>query len=437
MAGDINLTKDETFDGYVTEKVNVIKNDLLGDYNENGKYIINEQVILELLKLDKIKHSTFNNSIFCTSYMPGYGEITFELELKKQGNNGIAVIYVLEKVDKINGYIQNTIKTQIAIYKDVLTPDFIDRSFDGFNIKRNEDQEQKELDPNDFKGSLNTYIGARKHFMDLLDTATADDYNEMYQQYFNQRIAILKEDGSDYAKLVLNKYSAEYDKIKDYFLKNEGAVDYKALNELLDKCFEDVNGLDPKNREKEEELKKKMIPYLHALMMQAQAINQKGKEKVVKKAKLSEKQQLEKIAADKEKAEKSKTADKKEKSKDASVKFEYGKEHPITDNASRLKDYLDNQNKEQQKSNETSSSTDSYYRNEKQNDNESATEYGANSDDADRYKDYNSRGSSENQEQEDNKEQTTGYDKPTGDYNEQNNDESYSYEDGGSIDNDI
>lgn len=344
MAGDINLTKDETFDGYVTEKVNVIKNDLLGDYNENGKYIINEKVILELLKLEKNKRSTFNNSIFCTSYMPGYGEITFELELKKQGNNGIAVIYVLEKVDKINGYIQNTIKTQIAIYKDVLTPDFIDRSFEGFNIKKNDDQEQKELNPDDFKSSLNTYIGARKHFMDLLDNATADDYNDMYQQYFNQRIAILKEDGSEYAKLVLKNYSAEYEKIKDYFLKNEGAVDYKALNELLDKCFEDVNGLDPKNREKEEELKKKMIPYLHALMIQAQAINQKGKEKVVKKAKANEKQKLEQIAKDKEKTEKSKTAPKKEEK----AKVSNANEHPINDNSERLKDYLESQKPEKQ-----------------------------------------------------------------------------------------
>lgn len=369
MAGDINLTKDETFDGYVTEKISVIKNDLLGDYNENGKYIINEKVILELLKLEKNKRSTFNNSIFCTSYMPGYGEITFELELKKQGNNGIAVIYVLEKVDKINGYIQNTIKTQIAIYKDVLTPDFIDRSFEGFNIKKNDDQEQKELNPDDFKSSLNTYIGARKHFMDLLDNATADDYNDMYQQYFNQRIAILKEDGSEYAKLVLKNYSAEYEKIKDYFLKNEGAVDYKALNELLDKCFEDVNGLDPKNREKEEELKKKMIPYLHALMMQAQAINQKGKEKVVKKAKANEKQKLEQIAKDKEKTEKSKTAPKKEEK----AKVSNANEHPINDNSERLKDYLDSQKIEKQTTVEKSENVADYNNNPQTYENE-ATE---------------------------------------------------------------
>ena len=366
MAGDINLTKDETFDGYVTEKINVIKNDLLGDYNENGKYIINEKVILELLKLEKNKRSTFNNSIFCTSYMPGYGEITFELELKKQGNNGIAVIYVLEKVDKINGYIQNTIKTQIAIYKDVLTPDFIDRSFEGFNIKKNDEKKKKELNPDDFKSSLNTYIGARKHFMDLLDNATADDYNDMYQQYFNQRIAILKEDGSEYAKLVLKNYSAEYEKIKDYFLKNEGAVDYKALNELLDKCFEDVNGLDPKNREKEEELKKKMIPYLHALMMQAQAINQKGKEKVVKKAKANEKQKLEQIAKDKEKTEKSKTAPKKEEK----AKVSNANEHPINDNSERLKDYLDSQKIEKQTTVEKSENVADYNNNPQTYENE-------------------------------------------------------------------
>lgn len=388
MAGDINLTKDETFDGYVTEKVNVIKNDLLGDYNENGKYIINEKVILELLKLEKNKRSTFNNSIFCTSYMPGYGEITFELELKKQGNNGIAVIYVLEKVDKINGYIQNTIKTQIAIYKDVLTPDFIDRSFEGFNIKKNDDQEQKELNPDDFKSSLNTYIGARKHFMDLLDNATADDYNDMYQQYFNQRIAILKEDGSEYAKLVLKNYSAEYEKIKDYFLKNEGAVDYKALNELLDKCFEDVNGLDPKNREKEEELKKKMIPYLHALMIQAQAINQKGKEKVVKKAKANEKQKLEQIAKDKEKTEKSKTAPKKEEK----AKVSNANEHPINDNSERLKDYLDSQKIEKQTTVEKSENVADYNNNPQTDENE-ATESNQSTDD-NTIKEFVERGSS-------------------------------------------
>lgn len=335
MAG-IKITKDETFDGYVTEKVNVIKNDLLGDYNENGKYIINEKVVLELLQLEKVKRSTFNNSIFCTSYMPGFGEITFELELKKQGDNGIAVIYVLEKVDKVNGYIQNTLRTQVAIYKDVLTPDFIERSFEGFNIKRREDEEQKTLDPEDFNSSLNTYIGARKHFSELLDNVTADEYNEMYQEYFNQRIKLLKEDGSNYAKLVLNNYSAEYDKIKDYFLKNEGAVDYKALNELLDKCFEDVNGLDPRNREKEEEFKKKLIPFLHALMMKAQAISTKGKQQVVQKAKANEKEKLAQIAKDKEKIEKSKTEEKsKEKPKEAKSSA-----HPINDNKERLKAFM-------------------------------------------------------------------------------------------------
>ena len=334
MAG-IKITKDETFDGYVTEKVNVIKNNLLGDYNENGKYIINEKVVLELLQMDKIKRSTFNNSIFCTSYMPGLGEITFELELKKQGNNGIAVIYVLEKVDKVNGYIQNTLRTQVAIYKDVLTPDFIERSFEGFNIHRREDEDQRSLG-DDLDEAHNTYIGARQQFSNMLDAVTADEYNEMYQEYFNQRIQLLKQDGSEYAKLVLNNYSLEYEKIKDYFLKNEGAVDYKALNELLDKCFEDVNGLDPKNREKEEEFKKKMIPFLHALMIKAQTIAAKGKEKVVAKAKSGEKDKLSQIAKDKDKVEKSKdakTSEQGDSNKD--------KEHPINDDKARLKGFQD------------------------------------------------------------------------------------------------
>ncbi len=306
MTDNFIFTKLDTFDEFVTEKVNVIKNDLLGDYNENGKYIINKKVIVELLELEKVKRSSFNNSIFCTSYLPGFGEITFELTLKRQGNNGIASIYVLENVDKVNGYIQNTLRTQVAIYKDVLTPDFIEKSYKGFHIKKNEEQDQKELNPEDLKTSLNSYIGARKYFIDLMDHATNDDYNTMYQQYFNKRIDLLNENASEYSSLVLNSYRTEYNKIKDYFLKNEGAVDYKALNELLDKCFEDINGLNPSYKEKEEEFKKKMIPYLHILMTQAQIIMQKGKNKVVDKAKSADKEKLVEVAKDKEQVEKSK-----------------------------------------------------------------------------------------------------------------------------------
>ena len=47
------LEKKLTHDNFVTEKVDVIKSRLLGDYNAKGKYIINKKIVEELIDLKK------------------------------------------------------------------------------------------------------------------------------------------------------------------------------------------------------------------------------------------------------------------------------------------------------------------------------------------------------------------------------------------------
>ena len=82
-------------------------------------YFLSKPVIEELLKLTKVKKSSFGNSIFCIGTLIGYGEIVFELSFNTKtndGKNAKAILYVLEGVDKINGYLQNTIKTKLAEY---------------------------------------------------------------------------------------------------------------------------------------------------------------------------------------------------------------------------------------------------------------------------------------------------------------------------------
>ena len=47
------MTKKLTHDNIFTEKVDVIKSRLLGDYNAKGKYIINKKIVEELIDLKK------------------------------------------------------------------------------------------------------------------------------------------------------------------------------------------------------------------------------------------------------------------------------------------------------------------------------------------------------------------------------------------------
>ena len=113
MSKDKRLYHKLTQDNYVTEKIDVIHNNLLGSYNDDGKYIIAPIIVDELIKLPKTKKTAFGNSIFCVGNLLGYRELVFELMFsdKTQDNNAAATLFVLEEVDKINGYLQNTLKT--------------------------------------------------------------------------------------------------------------------------------------------------------------------------------------------------------------------------------------------------------------------------------------------------------------------------------------
>ena len=101
-----NLTRKITQDNFATEQVDILQNNLLGFYDDNGEYCITPQILDELIKLPKTKKNTFHNSLFCVGNLLGFGEIAFELEYDKNTNDkdcAKATLYVLEEVDKIIG----------------------------------------------------------------------------------------------------------------------------------------------------------------------------------------------------------------------------------------------------------------------------------------------------------------------------------------------
>ena len=130
MNAILKFNKEKTADNFASEKINVIKNSLLGDYNSKGNYIINEKIVDELLLINKVKTNSFGSAVHCVANLEKYGEIMFEIVFKKNTklNLAVAELYVLEEVNLINSYVTNTLRTPIAKFSEAITDDFIDNA---------------------------------------------------------------------------------------------------------------------------------------------------------------------------------------------------------------------------------------------------------------------------------------------------------------------
>lgn len=274
------FTMAETFDEYTTEKLDVIQNKLLGDYNANGIYVINKKIANELLELKKTKKESFNNEIFCTAKTNSGKIIDFEIQFKKNSASKLAVaeLSVLEGVPKQGGRLMNILKTPIGKFTSEITPDFVDRALSKFGVVINASdsgKDRKEID--------DEYIVKRNMLLGYLDKMSAESYNIIYEDYFTQRVNLLKITNNAYTKKILAIFNEEFNKISDYFLldkKSKKVVNYKAMNELLDKAFEDLSGLD-QYAESEKNFREKVLPILGLFISGAERIDSSAKKTVL------------------------------------------------------------------------------------------------------------------------------------------------------------
>ena len=183
-----------TQDSFITEKVDIFKNNLLGEYDDEGNYEIAPQIVNELIELKKVRKSSYENSMFCVGNLLGFGEISFEIcydKSRDQDNNATAYLYVLEDVDKINGYLQNILKTKISEFSST-DSDFIEETYAKFNVtdesQDDEGREKKTLDDLELEDS---YILAKKAYMLLLGKLSEEKVLDAYGKYFTARLTTL------------------------------------------------------------------------------------------------------------------------------------------------------------------------------------------------------------------------------------------------------
>lgn len=296
------FTRKITQDDFVTEKNDIIKNNLLGNYDENNEYHISSQIVEELIDIDKLKKSSFGNSVFCVGNLLGYGEIVFEVVYNNKTNNtsAQAFLFVLENVDKINGYLQNTIRTQIAHFSSELD-DFIEESYKKFNIVGTLDDEGREKKNLEEMSLDDSYILAKKAYSLLLDKLADEKILDAYGKYFTARLAALTKFDNPFTNDVLARFNEEYTLIHGVFLQQKN---YKTLNELLDKCIEESSGTKEEFVQYEVDFNNAIKPDLDKFITSVQTINEKSEDKAIDMLERSDRDKIKEILASNEKFEK-------------------------------------------------------------------------------------------------------------------------------------
>lgn len=296
MAKENRFERKLTQDNFATEKVDVIQNRLLGSYDDNGNYIIAQPIIEELIELEKVKKTVFGNSIFCVGNLLGYGELVFELlfDTKTSHNNAAATLYLLEDVDKINGYLQNTIKTKLQDFNRNVD-NFIEATYQHFNIISEEDDEEDEGKERKLLDDLNnedSFILAKKQFSLLLEKLLSEKYLDAYGKYFTARMSELTKLNNEFSASVLDRFKTQYSLIENVFLHEKN---YKTLNELLDKSIEEISGTSEQLIAQEQDFNNKIAPALETFTDSIDKLHDRYEQKALHMLEKDDREKVEEI----------------------------------------------------------------------------------------------------------------------------------------------
>lgn len=382
MAEKNRFTRRVTQDNYVSEKIDVLENNLLGTYDADGEYVLAPQIVKELLSLEKVKKRTFANSVFCVGNLLGYGELIFELVFDEKTHNGksaSATLYLLEDVHKINGYLQNTIKSRIEHFNENVD-NFIEATYKFFNIKAEEDDEDDDAEvlERKLKDDLDledSYIIAKKQYSLMLLKLTEEKLLDAYGKYFTARISALTKLDNEFSRAVLDSFNGQYALIQNIFLKEKN---YEMLNELLDKSIEELSGVNAQFIIQEQQFENMVKPALETFQNSVDKIKERYQDKALNSLAKSDRKKVEAIFEDSKDIDlvepevhtsnqsAKRIVNELSSGSSASDKSSEGKEQKSNDFVSEMKQRKNASNQQSSQTAQSSSRDDSFYSNFKQ-----------------------------------------------------------------------
>lgn len=208
-----------------------IFNDLVGTFDENGKYIISDEILAELVGLNKKIDAQTINGTEARAFV-GDRVLRFNMTPPQALENGNAYCYLelLEEMSRINGYYIDTLTTVIATYEYKNDEFFYNNACNVFNLK-----EYKADDPDATAPQLMPdYLGQRYSVLVAMMMQCGDALDTLEEAYFNKRMQLLAEYPE--VALILAEFANKRNKLEPYFSKGEHK--YFFLNQILDEVLE-------------------------------------------------------------------------------------------------------------------------------------------------------------------------------------------------------
>lgn len=214
------------------QKLEVANNLMLGDYNQNGVYTLNEDLIKQLIGMTKVYQYSFGSNMFCQSLndLEGFGKVDFAIKIVKDTpklGSTTAVLELLEPIDKANGYYTNTNTVQIDIYTAQDSNSFVVDVLKKFNVISKKDAG---LIAKKYEESIDLII-LRKRYEEMRKNMLSDKVEEIYKNNFNKKLKLLAK--SPAGKKILDEFNKQSYKINGWFVKDGMKGYYKTMDELL------------------------------------------------------------------------------------------------------------------------------------------------------------------------------------------------------------
>ena len=214
-----------------SHKYEVIANRLLGNFDEDGHYVISTDILKELIELKKVVDKKADEGIFLKATYKDATPFIFFLSKPEVDDKNLATstLYLHEKVEKVNGYIVDTITSTIGSYSYAFDDYYMDYCFGAFNIiEKKGDDDGKNLDDKKF-------LDARLKYLQAVRAASREKYVNLEENYFNKRLQILNE--IPQGAIILSEFNKKRAQIDKYFLIADRNK-FRALNELLTAILE-------------------------------------------------------------------------------------------------------------------------------------------------------------------------------------------------------
>lgn len=212
----------------------VLRNLLLGKFTKEGKYSIDRDYLIELVKIKKTIAEKKENVYLLKAKLLEI-ELKFTLTIENfEQDKKIATLCFVEVNNKIDD-TKEVLKTIVARYKDDADIYFLEKAFKVFNVKT-----QEGIDGDDINEEELSNILRRYKEMLMLRKKRVESLDYICNTYIDQVLSILRRYPSKFSEYVLRKYGEKLLEFNDgfgkllYFVKMKNMLDKIIAGAILE-----------------------------------------------------------------------------------------------------------------------------------------------------------------------------------------------------------